>query len=135
MFSSTSKYLFVSWLQNPTYYFIYLLVVYSPSTRLRDIFVLLGFSNATNSKISFSVDAKCYYLLRITLSTCAFWVVVGNSNKWSYYKTSFACLYIAHLRTRVFIRVTRTCLRDIFVLLGFSNATNSKISFSVDTKC
>ena len=25
-------------------------------TRLRDIFVLLGFSNATNSKISFSVD-------------------------------------------------------------------------------
>ena len=64
-----------------------------------------------------------------------FLVVVGNSNKWSYYKTSFACLYLAHLRTRFFIRVTSTRLRDIFVLLGFSNATSSKISFSVDTKC
>ncbi|MBQ7224804.1 MAG: hypothetical protein IJX06_04565, partial [Clostridia bacterium] len=30
------------------------------STRLRDIFVLLGFSNATNSKISFSVDVLLY---------------------------------------------------------------------------
>ena len=35
----------------------------------------------------------CYYIRRITLSTCAFWVVVENSNKWSYYKTSFACSY------------------------------------------